>query len=959
MTSNPLSDRPPETARRRPAGSAAAAIQAARAAAAAAERAGDPAAALSALGAGLAAAPGHAGLLSDRARLLLGVGRTAEAAADFETILANDPFNPRALAGLAQAARRAGDTAAAIRRLEAALASGPPDVRIPLELARLLLSAGRPEAAAEAFAAARRIAPADVRPLLGLAQVERERGEAETALALLAEAAERAPQDAAPLAARAALLADLGRIEEAREACRAALAMRPDDARLQLVAGRLARQAGDPPAAVAHLRKAAAGGRAADALPELGRVLLEAGEVEEALALCEAVPATAMIALARAARAAGRQDAAARLLERALAAAPGDRAVLFAATSEWTALGRPEDALRHLEKVLVHAPRDAELWLRLGLARRAARGSADGQALAAFLQAANADPEARVPLREACREHLARGDAAAAAALLRRALGLGAGDPDTLRIAVSLLHATGDSAAALRLAERVRAAAPEAWWADDMAVSLLAEAGRWGAAHSVLDAREARDGPSPAVAARRLRLLEKRGDPAAAGVLAAARAAWPADPELWWQEVAFRLRHGPFPLAAAALAAPPAFAAAAPARLARLRAQLAEAEWQTEEAAALYAEALRLGPGDAATLEDCARVLLLLNQPEAALRHLRERARAAAAAQRLRGRVARARASVLGRLAEEYLLEPDLLAALRDAQPLPAAERVRPLLAIARGAPEHTAPALSLLLALRQAGLLDTAPPSGGTASPIPRRIVQFWDQPDPPPDVRDLMESWPALNPGFAYRRHDGASALAWLLTHHPPEVVSAFRRADHPARKADIFRLAVLATEGGIYADADDRCVAPLDELLRPGARFVGYQVIHGAIGNNFLAVAPGHPVIVAALHEAVEATNRGDRGDLWLVTGPGMLSRRFAAHLTAAAAPPEAALDGFAILQAVELRATVAIYCAAAYRATPLHWQMTRRGPRRPVLDDETRALLGLAEREAEPPEGRGRD
>ena len=39
----------------------------------------------------------------------------------------------------------------------------------------------------------------------------------------------------------------------------------------------------------------------------------------------------------------------------------------------------------------------------------------------------------------------------------------------------------------------------------------------------------------------------------------------------------------------------------------------------------------------------------------------------------------------------------------------------------------------------------------------------------------------------------------------------------------KADLFRLAYLAARGGIYADADDRCLAPLDGWIHPGATLV----------------------------------------------------------------------------------------------------------------------------------------
>jgi hypothetical protein len=42
---------------------------------------------------------------------------------------------------------------------------------------------------------------------------------------------------------------------------------------------------------------------------------------------------------------------------------------------------------------------------------------------------------------------------------------------------------------------------------------------------------------------------------------------------------------------------------------------------------------------------------------------------------------------------------------------------------------------------------------------------------------------------------------------------------------------------------------------------ASLILYQDDYQSIGNNFIAVAPGHPVIAAALNQAVQALNRGD--------------------------------------------------------------------------------------------------
>lgn len=883
--------------------------------------------------AALDSAPGHSELLFARARLLLGLGRRTEAEGVLEGMLESDPRDARAALALADSARARGDIASAIRALEMPLAAGTREFRLQLRLAPLLIEAGRPQEAEAAYREAQDLAPKDPRPLAGLAQLAAARGATEQAVALLEQAVGLAPHDATLAARLVRLLAGAGRLAEARRACETALSRHPRDPRLLMLAADLARQDNDLRSAIACLRSAADVGEAApQALPRLVRALLDAGATEEAMELAARAPPATTLAMARAARLAGHEAAAAGILGRAAASGLADRAMQIEIATELRTLNRPEEAVRLLEAALCDRPADADLWLALGLARRAA----GTDALPAFLRAAELAPEAPIPLREACREYLARGELRNAEVMLRRALPLDPASPETLRLAVSLLRAAGDDASALTLLARIHARQPAAW-VDEQTISVLGRLGRWEEALAVFDRWEARDGPSPLIASRRARMLERRGVPDAAALLEEARARMPEHPELWWQQIWLWIGRGMLRQAAEALASPPAFALEAPARIAAARGRIAEAEWRITDAAALYAEALALRPDDATTHEWRARIMLLRNDPETAVAHLRDRARLALAGERFNRQRARARQGLLGRVANEYLLEPELMVDLRAAQDLPIGERLPRLMEIAREVPEHSAPAIAVLLALRQSGAFDWARTGG--SSPIPWRITQYWNRREPPPDVAELMASWPAMNPGFAYVRLDAAAAEAYLRAHHPPDVLLAFRRALHPAQQADILRLAVLAREGGVYADADDRCIGPIDTLLLPGARFVGYQEYGATIGNNFLAAVPGHPVVTAALREAVFASLRGDRASPWLDTGPALLSRCLVAHLLEAGQA-----SGIAILTAAELHAAIANGCAAAYKATTSNWKLEAEiSPR--SLAMETLRMLGL--------------
>ena len=87
-------------------------------------------------------------------------------------------------------------------------------------------------------------------------------------------------------------------------------------------------------------------------------------------------------------------------------------------------------------------------------------------------------------------------------------------------------------------------------------------------------------------------------------------------------------------------------------------------------------------------------------------------------------------------------------------------------------------------------------------------------------------MTSWQDLNPAYTWTCFDDEKAKVFLEEEFGGEVLTGYERAPIPAQKADIFRLAYLVALGGVYADADDRCLAPIDSFLRRDATLVVHQ-------------------------------------------------------------------------------------------------------------------------------------
>lgn len=176
----------------------------------------------------------------------------------------------------------------------------------------------------------------------------------------------------------------------------------------------------------------------------------------------------------------------------------------------------------------------------------------------------------------------------------------------------------------------------------------------------------------------------------------------------------------------------------------------------------------------------------------------------------------------------------------------------------------------------------DRSPEAGDAR--IPRVVFQYWNHSRPPADVAALMQTWAAQNDGFEHVVFDRAAARDFLQRSYPADVLAAFEKCPHPAMEADLIRLAFLAANGGVYADADERCLAPLERLFAAlgGASFAA-AITEGIplyVHNWFICAAPANGIVRLALEQAVRMIHldENERGtdDLWQITGPGLLTR-----------------------------------------------------------------------------------
>ena len=463
--------------------------------------------------------------------------------------------------------------------------------------------------------------------------------------------------------------------------------------------------------------------------------------------------------------------------------------------------------------------------------------------------------------------------------------------------------------------------------------------GRLGEALCQLDSLEVERGVMPELRVKRIALLRAAGHYYEA--LEIARASTEVAPQhfnLWIERFYTEILFGDVEAMQTCLDRMTAATLREKSMQARCAGALAESQWLLEDAVAGYEVAAGMYPEDIGLQSDLVRTKLLLADVAGAREHLRLYCSLQGSDRRQRGESLNISQNIYGQILDEYAIDRNVAETLAALRRLPLEARVKELLAKAASNPDNTAIAVSLLVAMRQSGgLRYKQPVPGGPV--ITKNLFQFWDAEDVPRDVLDLMGHWSVTNADYKYTRFTDKTAQDCLAARFPLPVLTAYRRVTEPAKKADIFRLAVLVLEGGVYTDADDRSLQALDTIIPADANLVLYQENLGSAGNNFIAAAPGHPVLAAALQAVVAAVNRGDTDAIWLLSGPGLLTR---ALVQTAIIPHATGMlpNGMVVLDRPELHKAIAEHCRTSYKLKKKHWAdlaFARRpsGVRAPVV------------------------
>ena len=892
---------------------------------------GDHAGALAACEAAVVAHPHHIGAKIERSVSLRDVGRRDEAEAGCREVLVQDPNNIAALIALCHTLRQRGDHAGALAACEAAVVAHPHHIGAKIERSVSLRDVGRLD---EAEAGCREVLvqdPNNIAGLIALCHTLRQRGDHAGALAACEAAVVAHPHHIGAKIARSVSLRDVGRLDEAEAGCREVLVQDTNNIAGLIALCHTLRQRGDHAGALAACEAAVVahphhiGAKIARSVS-----LRDVGRRDEAEAGCREVLVqdpnniAALIALCHTSRQRGDHAGALAACEAAVVAHPYHIGAKIERSASLRDVGRRDEAEAGCREVLVQDPNNIPALIALCHTLR--QRSDHAGALAACEAAVVAHPnhigakiERSVSLRDVGRRDEA--DAGFREVLARDPYHLGA-----LEQIAEQAWVADSTQKSLDISRGVIETNPRELWPYLKASRAAAEIESTKKACDILNEARVQCGDQPQITAGRIALFKQVRDwnTALAYVDEARAGAIDAFP-VWEQSVGVLVETGDYETAQQLIDARQADTKKEASRIAFFRGLLSEIRCDLQSAAANFHQALADNPNATEVHWAGARTALKRLDLDNCRDHLRAMVKLNAFGHLLNRHSSNISQTHIGQLIDEFALDALLLKALKATVELTRAQQLTRLCDLVRENPDHTPSAIMLMIVLRREGHLSSPRPHAKADMLIPARIAQFWDTPEPPDDISQIMAGWKHCNPSFEYLRFDNLAAARFLGEHHPEEVVRAFMRATEPAQKADLFRLAFLSVRGGYYVDADDRCLAPINSYIPAGGRFVASLEHYGTIGNNFIGATPNHPVIDLALQWASRAVNRGDRDTIWLSTGPGLLTRAFATHV-AGLRIAHPADEGLLITDVQRLNKYVGIGCPARYKKQ-YSWKITR--------------------------------
>lgn len=156
----------------------------------------------------------------------------------------------------------------------------------------------------------------------------------------------------------------------------------------------------------------------------------------------------------------------------------------------------------------------------------------------------------------------------------------------------------------------------------------------------------------------------------------------------------------------------------------------------------------------------------------------------------------------------------------------------------------------------------------------VSKSIMQYWEG-SAGPDIACLMNKWRDLNQDYSYHRFNRETAAIYLYENYGENspVLNSFLASGIPAMASDIFRVAWIYDNGGIYVDAASNPLLPIREWkIFLDSEIALMRKWHGKIWNGFIHAPRKSPIIKEILNKICDNVKKRKSNDVWVTTGPG---------------------------------------------------------------------------------------
>lgn len=134
----------------------------------------------------------------------------------------------------------------------------------------------------------------------------------------------------------------------------------------------------------------------------------------------------------------------------------------------------------------------------------------------------------------------------------------------------------------------------------------------------------------------------------------------------------------------------------------------------------------------------------------------------------------------------------------------------------------------------------------------IPLQLWQTYKTKALPQQAIPLVQSWTNKNPNLIVNFMDDAECDHFIKQNFADDFYKMYSSLPFGVMKADVWRVAVVYINGGIYADTDTDCIVSIDRWISPDDKLViAVEQPNGALANFIFAATPKHPALLHVLN------------------------------------------------------------------------------------------------------------